>query len=214
MFTGIITEVGRLREVRPIHDGVDLIVDAPGTVARLSLGASVALNGVCQTVVEITPPAFRVQAVGATLQRTTLGRLKPGDSLNIEPSLRAGDELGGHLVMGHVDGVGTLQAMAPRGDAVFMTIALPADLIRFAASRGSLCVDGTSLTVAETEADRVIISLIPHTVRNTIARGYRPGQPVNIEVDIIARYLDRLLGGRPAGKGPAVTLEMLKEKFS
>ena len=175
MFTGIITEIGRLKEVRPIRDGVDLIVDAPGTVARLSLGASVALNGACQTVVEIAPPGFRVQAVGATLQRTTLGGLSAGDPLNIEPSVRAGDELGGHLVMGHVDGVGTLQAMAPRGDAVFMTIALPADLVRFAAPRGSLCVDGTSLTVAEAEADRVVISLIPHTVRNTSPAATGPG---------------------------------------
>jgi riboflavin synthase len=214
MFTGIITEIGRLKEIRPLRDGADLVVEAPGTVPRLALGASVALNGACQTVVEIAPPGFRVQAVGATLQRTTLGGLRPGDFLNLEPSLRAGDELGGHLVLGHVDGVGTLQARVPRGDAVFLTISLPPELVRFAAPRGSLCVDGMSLTVAETEADRVIISLIPHTMQHTIARDYRPGRPVNIEVDIIARYLDRLLGGRAAGSPAAVTLEMLKEKFT
>lgn len=214
MFTGIITEVGRLREIRPRRDGADLVVEAPGTGPRLVIGASVALNGVCQTVVEIAPPAFRVQAVGATLQRTTLGGLKAGDALNLEPSLRAGDEIGGHLVMGHVDGVGTLLSLTPRGDAVFMTVTLPPDLLRFAAPRGSLCVDGTSLTIADVEADRVVISLIPHTVRSSIACSYRPGQPVNIEVDIIARYLDRLLGDRPAGSAPSVTLEMLKEKFS
>lgn len=201
MFTGIITEIGRVHALDRHAGGVDLWVEAPVAAARLTIGASIALNGVCQTVVELDPPEgvarrFRVQAVGATLDRTTLGALERGALLNLEPSLRAGDELGGHLVMGHVDGLGTVTGLEPRGDAVYLTIMLPDELARFAAPRGSLAIDGTSLTVAGVDGNRVVISLIPHTMTQTIAQEYRPGRRVNIEVDVVARYLDRLLEGR------------------
>lgn len=201
MFTGIITEIGRVTAVTRTPGGVDLWVEAPATAPRLVIGASIALNGVCQTVVELDAPAggprrFRVQAVGATLERTTLGGVEEGGALNLEPSLRAGDELGGHLVMGHVDGLGVVTVLEPRGDAIYLTITLPADLARFAAPRGSLAIDGTSLTVAGVSGTEVVISLIPHTWSHTIASAYRPGTRVNIEVDLVARYLDRLLEGR------------------
>lgn len=201
MFTGIITEIGRVDAVEKGTGGVDLWIAAPESAPRLVIGASIALSGVCQTVVELDPPGgahrrFRVQAVGATLERTTLGELEAGSRLNLEPSLRAGDELGGHLVMGHVDGLGTVRRLEPRGDAVYLTIALPDELARYAAPRGSLAIDGTSLTVAGVEGNEVVISLIPHTMARTIAGEYRPGRRVNIEVDVVARYLDRLLEGR------------------
>lgn len=201
MFTGIITEVGRVETRTASPGGVDLWVDAPASSPRLVLGASIALNGVCQTVVELDSPAgtarrFRVQAVGATLERTTLGVLAEGARLNLEPSLRVGDELGGHLVMGHVDGLGVVRAVEPKGDAVYLTITLPIDLLRFVAPRGSLAVDGTSLTVAAVTGDDVVISLIPHTWTETIAHAYEPGDRVNLEIDLVARYLDRLLDGR------------------
>lgn len=217
MFTGIVTEVGTLSDVRRHDGGVDLVVEAPATAARLGLGASVALNGVCQTVVEMpdgTGPAarrFRVQAVGATLDRTTMGRLATGDRINLEPSLRAGDELGGHLVMGHVDGMARVTKFVAEvpddpDTAWYLTLNLPAELARFAAPRGSIAVDGVSLTVAglaeraDGGAD-VTISLIPHTLTHTIAGGYRPGQTVNVEADTMARYVDRLLAARAEAPG-------------
>jgi riboflavin synthase len=214
MFTGIVVEVGRLAGRVPVANGMELEIEAPLTAPRLVLGASVAVNGVCQTVTALAPPIFRVQAVGATIERTTLGTLATGSRLNIEPSLRMGDELGGHLVMGHVDGTAVVREITPKGEAVYLGLSLPREIVRFAAPRGSLAIDGTSLTIAGIEADRVVFSLIPHTLVNTIAHTYRIGDRVNVEVDLLARYVDRLLGERTAATADAVTLEILKEKFS
>lgn len=217
MFTGIITEVGRVAAVQPIANGVELIVDAPRSIDRLTLGASIAINGVCQTVTKLQPPRFTVQAVGATLERTTFGRLSAGVRVNLEPSLRLGDELGGHLVMGHVDGVGRVESIEPKGEATFLTVSLPADLARYAALRGSISLDGVSLTVAGLTGDRVTISVIPHTLQWTVLGDYRPGTPVNVEVDLVARYLERLLttgGAADAATPSSLTLDRLKEKFS
>jgi riboflavin synthase len=199
MFTGIITEVGRVTGVTRLANGVELTIDAPLTAPRLALGASVAINGVCQTVVAMEPPRFRVQAVGATMERTTFGTLRTGTRLNLEPSLRLGDELGGHLVSGHVDGLGRVESVTPAGDAVLLTVTVPAELARFVALRGSISIDGVSLTVAALADNRVTISVIPHTIQQTILGDYRAGNPVNLEVDLVARYLDRLLGGSASG---------------
>jgi riboflavin synthase len=193
---------------------MELAVEAPLTASRLTVGASVAVNGVCQTVVAIAPPLFRVQAVGATMEKTTLGTLVTGSRLNIESSLRLGDELGGHMVMGHVDGTAIVREITPRGEAVFLSLTLPREIVRFAAPRGSLSIDGTSLTIAGIDADRVTFSLIPHTLVNTIAHTYRIGDHVNVEVDLLARYVERLVGERTTGTADAITLEILKEKFS
>ena len=217
MFTGIITEVGRLAALRPIANGVELSIEAPRSVERLTLGASIAINGVCQTVTALAPPRFTVQAVGATLDRTTLGRLPAGARVNLEPSLRLGDELGGHLVMGHVHGVGRVESVEPKGEATFLTVSLPRELAHYAALRGSISLDGVSLTVAGLAGSHVTISVIPHTLSATIFEEYRPGTPVNVEVDLVARYLERLLHGGPEGSAAlhsSVTLDLLKEKFS
>jgi riboflavin synthase len=217
MFTGIVTEVGRIVARTPLADGVELTIQAPGSAPRLSLGASILVNGVCQTVVELGPHSFKVQAVGATLDRTTFGRLQPNVAVNLEPSLRMGDELGGHLVMGHVDGTARVTGITKRGDAVYLSIRLPDELSRFAAARGSLAVDGVSLTIAEVDGNTATFSLIPHTMAHTIAQGYQVGHEVNVEVDLMARYLDRLVSERNApsrSEGRNVTLEILKEKFS
>ena len=217
MFTGIVTEVGRISARKPLADGVEFTIEAPGSSPRLSIGASIAINGVCQTVVELGATHFKVQAVGATLDRTTFGRLQTNAPVNLEPSLRIGDELGGHLVMGHVDGTARVTDITKQGDAVYLSIRLPDELSRFAAPRGSLAVDGVSLTIAEANGNSATFSLIPHTLRHTIARDYRPGTEVNVEVDLMARYLDRLLSGRaepPRARARTVTLEILKEKFS
>jgi riboflavin synthase len=193
---------------------VELVLDAPQTSRALAVGSSVAVNGVCLTAVAITPPNFRVQAVGVTMERTNLHRLSSGKPVNLEPSLRVGDEIGGHWVTGHVDGVGRVERMARNGDATMLTVSLPEELVRFATARGSIAVDGTSLTVAETEGKLIVISLIPHTMERTIAGGYASGDGVNIEVDLLARYLDRLLDDRLPRSRETITWDLLKEKFS
>ncbi|HEX7879656.1 MAG TPA: riboflavin synthase [Candidatus Eisenbacteria bacterium] len=199
MFTGLITEVGRIERATEIPNGVELIIRAPRTAARLSIGASLAVNGVCLTITKLDPPHATVQAVGATMTTTTFGRdlLREGARVNLEPSLRAGDELGGHLVAGHVDGVGTVVAIKPDGEAVWLTINVPNELSRYVARRGSIAIDGVSLTVAALEdapdGARITMSIIPHTLKETICGEYQPGRPVNIEVDTVARYLERLL---------------------
>jgi len=199
VFTGLVTEVGRIERATDIADGVELMIGAPRTAARLSVGASLAVNGVCLTITKLEPPLATVQAVGATMTATTFGRdlLREGARVNLEPSLRAGDELGGHLVAGHVDGVGTVAAVEPRGEAVYLTVLVPKELSRYVATRGSIAIDGVSLTVAvledEGDACRITLSIIPHTLNETILGEYQPGRPVNIEVDTVARYLERLL---------------------
>jgi riboflavin synthase len=235
MFTGIVTEVGRVGAKTSMSGGIEFRIDAPKSAPALVLGSSIAVNGVCQTVVDLSPAGFRIQAVGATLERTTFGALSTGSLVNLEPSLRIGDELGGHLVMGHVDGVGRIVEMTRRDDAVYLSIELPAELARFAAPRGSLAVDGVSLTIAGAMGNQVTFSIIPHTMEHTIAHGYRVGGTVNLEVDLLARYLDRLLAertgkpdsfpfsspeppqGRAGGAGEEsrkITWNILKEKFS
>lgn len=214
MFTGIVTEVGKVSARQALSAGVRLTLEAPATAPRLSLGSSVAVNGVCQTVVSLASTTFQVEAVGATLERTTLGRLTEGRAVNLEPSLRIGDELGGHLVMGHVDGLGTIASIVPRADAIYLKVKLDADLARFAAPRGSLAVDGVSLTVAAVDLDTVTFSLIPHTVAHTIARSYGVGDSVNLEVDLLARYLDRLLAARTEDAGGGETGRPFKETLS
>lgn len=214
MFTGIVAEVGRVRSARRHAECVDLDIEAFETAPVLKRGGSIAVNGVCQTVVEIAPPQFRIQAVGVTLERTTLGTLNPGSRVNLEPSLRIGDEIGGHLVTGHVDGPGRIMDIQKRGDAVRLEVETPPELIRFIAPRGSIALDGVSLTVAESIGTRIRISMIPHTLERTIASEYRLGQSVNLEVDLIARYLDQLLETRRRQGGQGMTLEKLMEKYA
>jgi riboflavin synthase len=218
MFTGLITEIGQVTAATPLPNGTTLTIDAPATALRAALGASIAIDGVCLTVTALATPRFTLQAVGVTLERTTLGRLRVGSRVNLEPSLRVGDELGGHLVTGHVDATGTVAATTPDGDAWLLGVTLPDDIARFVALRGSLAVAGVSLTVAALDGTRATFSIIPHTKTATTLGDLRPGDPVNLEVDLVARYLARFLEveGRAAGRPSpsAVTMELLKEKFS
>lgn len=202
MFTGIVTEVGRIESVRALDGGSELTIAAPRSAPRLSLGSSIAVNGVCLTVTKLAPPNFTVQAVGATMTQTAFGFPDDltGSTVNLEPSLKAGDELGGHLVAGHVDGVGSIYRLESRGDAIYLTVSIPVELARYVARRGSIALDGVSLTVADLEEEgdgcRIIVSIIPHTWTHTIMNEYQPGRPVNLEVDTVARYLERLVIAR------------------
>jgi len=193
MFTGLIEEMGTLTRIESRPQGRRLRVRAPIVVADARIGDSIALNGCCLTVVERDAESFGVEAVPETLERTTLGEWQEGDAVNLERALRLDQRLGGHLVQGHVDGVGVVRAVALEGEGKRITIAVPEALARFVAEKGSLAVDGVSLTVARGLSSGCEIALIPHTLRHTTAGRYAPGHRVNLEVDLVARYLARLL---------------------
>lgn len=193
MFTGIITDIGRVRAVERQGDTRYTIETAFDTEA-VPIGASIACNGVCLTVVDKATGWFAVQASAETLSKTTLGGWREDTRVNLERSLRLGDELGGHLVYGHVDGVASVVAVRPDGDSLRISFEAPADLARFVAPKGSVALDGVSLTVNEVDGRRFGVNLIPHTRIATTFGGLRAGDPVNMEVDMLARYVARLVG--------------------
>ncbi|MEZ4381554.1 MAG: riboflavin synthase [Nannocystaceae bacterium] len=200
MFTGLVQSVGAIAGIEARPQSKRLRIAAALREGDRILGASVAVSGVCLTVVHATPAMFEVDAAFETLARTTLGALTVGARVNLEPALRIGDALGGHLVSGHVDGVGRLRSRSARGEAILMWFDVPAELRRYVAEKGSICVDGVSLTVNAIDGAGFSVGLIPHTLSVTTLGERRPGDPVNLEVDLIARYVERLLAG---GGGPA-----------
>jgi riboflavin synthase len=195
MFTGIITALGTVRAINPLGDGKDmrLVIAAPWTdTASITIGASIACSGCCLTAVEVGPDWFAADASAETLSKTRLGAWTVGSRVNLERSLRMGDELGGHLVSGHVDGVGTAQSAVPENGSVRWRFRVPQALSRFIAVKGSVAVDGVSLTVNEVEGDTFGVNIIPHTAAVTGFGTLAPGDPVNIEIDMLARYVARL----------------------
>lgn len=194
MFTGIVQCVGVVRGVDARGGDATLRIDASGLpVQRLGLGASVAVNGVCLTVTARQDGLASFDVSRETLALTTLADLAPGARVNLEPALTLAEPLGGHLVSGHVDGVGEVVAIEPDARSTRMTLRLPAALLRYVARKGSLCVDGVSLTINEVTGDRAGVNLVPHTLQATIMGSYGIGARVNVEVDQVARYLERLL---------------------
>ena len=199
MFTGIVEALGRVHAGTPVAGGGARLWIASDLAAGLADGESIAVNGCCLTVVARAPGRFAVDAVPETLARTTIGTWREGEVVNLERAMRLDQRLGGHLVQGHVDGVGEVLAVAAEGDGRRVTIDVPPDLAAFVAHKGSLAVDGTSLTVAGVTGTRCEIALIPYTLTMTVAGGYAPGRRVHLEVDLVARYLARLLEARESG---------------
>jgi riboflavin synthase len=193
MFTGIIEEMGRIREVIPANQGLRLVVEGRKVLEDARIGDSIAVSGVCLTVVSRTDDAFVVDVVGETLRRTTLSEAQPGMLVNLERALAAGDRFGGHLVAGHVDGTGTVRDRRQEGTSVVFEFEVPVPLRRYIAEKGSIAVDGVSLTVMEVTEDGFRVAVIPHTLENTTLGIKSPGDRVNLEVDIVARYMERLL---------------------
>ncbi|TCH96565.1 riboflavin synthase [Roseococcus sp. SYP-B2431] len=196
MFTGIITALGTLREVLPVGGGHDMrlvIGVSPDFLTGAELGCSIACSGICLTAVELNGDSFAVDASAETLSRTTMGGWKAGDRVNLERSLRLGDELGGHLVSGHVDGVGRVISALPENASVRWRFGVPADLAKLIAVKGSIAVDGVSLTVNEVDGESFGVNIIPHTTAVTSFGTLQPGDGVNIEIDTLARYVARLL---------------------
>jgi riboflavin synthase len=196
MFTGIIEEMGEVLAVESFPDGARLRIRAGTLIQGARIGESIAVSGVCLTMVALSPGDFSADLAAETLRRTTLGTLRPGDSVNLERPLRFDDRLGGHIVQGHVDGVGTITAVKPEGDGVWMEIAPPAALQPYIAEKGSVAVDGISLTVADVlDGGHFAVALIPHTLAVTTLGRRCTGDRVNLEVDILAKYVERLLEG-------------------
>jgi len=195
MFTGIVTDVGELTAVEWGGRKVDrrFVIRTRHDLAPVPMGASIACSGCCLTVVEKGPDWFAVEASGETLNKTHLGDWQKGRRLNLELSLKLGDELGGHLVYGHVDGVATIVSMAPEGGSVRFIFEAPPELARFIAAKGSVAIDGISLTVNEVDGNRFGVNIISHTQAVTTLGQAKVGQRVNLEVDMLARYVQRLL---------------------
>ncbi len=195
MFTGIVTALGTVRALTPIGAGQDmrLVVATPWPdTASIAIGASIACSGCCLTAVEVGPDWFAADASAETLACTTLGRWRVGSQVNLERSLRLGDELGGHLVSGHVDGLGEALSAAPENASTRWRFRVPAPLARFIAVKGSVAVDGVSLTVNAVDGDTFGVNVIPHTAQVTGFGSLAPGDAVNIEIDMLARYVARL----------------------
>jgi riboflavin synthase len=195
VFTGIVEEIGRVRDARAADGMVRLSVDSARVRPRLALGGSVAVDGCCQTVTALDDKGFTVEVMPLTRERTTLGALLPGAAVNLEAPLAAGAALGGHFVLGHVDGVGEVVSVSATNGDHRVRVRVPKDLARYLAARGSVAVDGVSLTVAEAGDEDFTVALIPTTLAATVAGTYAPGRQVNVEVDVVARYLERLTTG-------------------
>jgi riboflavin synthase len=193
VFTGLIREVATVASMDGGAGGVRLTVAAPETSRDAIVGDSVAISGVCLTVVAVEDELLSFDAVPETLQRSSLGRLGPGDRVNVEPALRAGEPLGGHYVQGHVDGVGAVRSVEPEGDGKRIWFDAPADLLRYVVEKGSVSVEGTSLTVAGLDGSGFAVALIPHTLEATTLGGLNPGDSVNLEADVLAKYVEKLL---------------------
>ena len=193
MFTGIVEEIGTVTAV----SDRSLTIGASGVMDDLGPGGSINVNGVCLTVTSRDKSSFSVDVVPETLRRTNLGKLEVGDGVNLERSLAAGGRLDGHIVQGHVDGTGSVGAVAHEGDALLMTVEAPPGLMRYVVEKGCVAVDGTSLTVVNCDRAKFVVTLIPYTRDNTVLGSRKPGDRVNLEIDIVAKYVERL--ARPEG---------------
>jgi riboflavin synthase len=194
MFTGIVEELGTVRAVVPSEGGARIEITASRVLDDAELGASIAVNGCCLTVIDLHRSWWAADAVTETLERTSLGTLAIGDPVNLERPVRPTDRLGGHIVQGHVDAVGTVRDCAPLADgSTRMTFAAPGAVLRYIVEKGSITVDGISLTVASLTADTFSVAVIPHTLAVTTLGAVQPGDPVNLEVDVLAKYVERLV---------------------
>jgi riboflavin synthase len=198
MFTGIVTDIGEVRAARQGNGLLTLTVATAYDTARIPLGASIGCSGVCLTAVALEPGLFTVEVSEETLACSTLGGWRAGTRINLEQSMKLGDEMGGHLVLGHADGVVRVVERRPDGESMRFTFEAPAELAQFIAPKGSVAIDGVSLTVNDVENARFGVNIIPHTLGHTTFGDAGPGTRMNLEIDLIARYVGRLLDARGA----------------
>jgi riboflavin synthase len=213
MFTGIIQTVGKIAAIAQKGGDARLRINTGSLdMSNVNTGDSIAVSGVCLTAVEHSASGFTADVSGETLARTTLGQRRPGDAVNLEKALTLNTPLGGHLVSGHVDGVGTVVSRETEGRSVRFQFEAPATLARYIAEKGSICVDGVSLTVNTVNGAKFEVNIVPHTLAQTTLGSFQPGSKVNLEVDLLARYLERLMLGEGAAKsGSAITRDFLAQ---
>ncbi|HKQ85215.1 MAG TPA: riboflavin synthase [Candidatus Acidoferrales bacterium] len=215
MFTGIIEHLGKVASLTANGEGGKLRIDltgAPQIAAEMKLGDSIAVNGCCLTVVEFGKKHFSADLSGETLRRTSLGEKKPGDPVNLERPLAAGARLGGHFVQGHVDGVGRVTALTPEGENWWLSVDVPEDLRRYVAEKGSISIEGISLTVARWHDGVASIAIIPFTHQHTNVHALRSGDAVNLEVDILAKYVESLLAPAKTNSAARLSVKELAEQ--
>ncbi|MBA3332102.1 MAG: riboflavin synthase [Actinobacteria bacterium] len=196
MFTGIVRELGRIASLRGGEDGIRLLIEAPAVARDTRIGDSVSINGCCLTATEVRGGTLAFDAVPESLRRTALGRLGEGARVNLEPALRAGEPLGGHYVQGHVDGVGRVRTVEPEGEGRRVWLDVPEEVLGLCVEKGSIAVEGVSLTVAELDERGFAVALVPHTLAETTLGALEPGVEVNLEADVLAKYVERLLERR------------------
>lgn len=200
MFTGIVRELGRVVSSSGGAAGLALVVEAPSVASAAAVGDSLAIDGCCLTVDSVSGGRVSFHAVPETLARSTLGRLGAGDAVNVEPAIRAGEPLGGHFVQGHVDAVGRVQSVEAEGEGLRVFVEARDEILRYCVEKGSITVDGVSLTVAELAEDAFAVVLVPHTLEATTLSALQPGREVNVEADVLAKYVERLtLRGQSRG---------------
>ena len=214
MFTGIIEAVGRIEAIESVEAGARLRVHAGALAESLHVASSIAVNGCCLTVVALDGQVFSADLSGETLRRTSFGESKAGSRVNLERPLRAGQELGGHFVQGHVDGVGKLIAFERIADSEnwWLHIELPDDVEKYTVFKGSISIEGISLTVAKLEKNRCTIAIIPHTVEMTNLHSLKPGDPVNLEADLIAKYVEKMMKGE-ASENSLTVEDLVQQGF-
>jgi riboflavin synthase len=193
MFTGLIQEVGSIQSITTNAEGREFVIRAPGLIKEIGIDDSVATNGVCLTATKIENDTFRVQAIHMTLEKTSLGALKTGDKVNLELSLRPTDRLGGHFVQGHVNALGKILKIAKIGNNWEIEVSFPTDLRKYMISEGSICLDGISLTIARLTDSSFTVAIIPHTLEKTSLSAKKVGDVLNLEVDMIAKYIENFL---------------------
>lgn len=192
MFTGLIADLGEVSACERDEQGMRIVVSTP-LAAELAVGDSIAVNGVCLTATRAGEGEFEAQAIAETLRRSSLGRLRAGSRVNLELPLRLGDRLGGHVVQGHVDGIGVVQGVRQDGFSRVVGVELPPELLRHVVLKGSIALDGVSLTVSDIDGELVSVSLIPETLTRTTLGGVEPGDAVNVEVDVLGKHVERLI---------------------
>lgn len=196
MFTGLVKEIGKIQKIASNKEGKELTISSKVLIKEMGIDDSVSVNGCCQTVTRLDDHTFTVQAVHVTLEKTTFGSLKEGDEVNLELALRLSDRLGGHLVQGHVNGVGTIRSIEKTGKNYQIRVSEPEALSKYIVKEGSIAIEGISLTVARRTSNDFEVSIIPHTMDHTILRNKKVGDKVNLEIDILAKYVESILGGK------------------
>lgn len=214
MFTGIIEEIGTVRRIERGAAGARLTIGAKAVLEGTKIGDSIATNGVCLTVVSMTADSFSADVMAESLRRSGLGQLQSGSPVNLERAMAANGRFGGHIVSGHIDGTGTIASQKREDNAVWVTVLAPAALLRYIVEKGSIAIDGVSLTVAAVDETGFSVSIIPHTGSETILLGKKPGETVNLECDVIGKYVEKLLTPYGKDEGTAksgITMDFLAQ---